>query len=221
MGGRHASRSRGLPCPAPWTRNSAFRTVRHDLPALGDAVADTIEPLLDRPYALFGYSLGARVAYMTAHALSHRARPAPVHLVVAAHASPGSLPWGKGLAYQSDEELIRALIKLGRTSPAVLADNDLRRILLPALRADFRLLDQVLPLSPLACPIVAYGGLRDPVVTLSDLHKWSRYGRSPFRLRLFDGGHFFFHDHAGALTSAIALDMVNAQRTVREAKAPS
>src|SRR5689334_6006959 len=59
------------------------------LSTLIPALAQAMEPLLDRPYALFGYSMGALIAHRLALHLSSRGFGEPAHLLVAAHRAPG------------------------------------------------------------------------------------------------------------------------------------
>src|SRR5450432_2431387 len=56
--------------------------------ALVAKLADVIEPYVNQPFALFGHSMGAVVAYELAQHLRRSALPAPIELVVSAARAP-------------------------------------------------------------------------------------------------------------------------------------
>src|SRR5207244_4092701 len=55
---------------------------------LAEKLAGEIRPALDRPYALFGHSLGALIAVELAHALLDRGAPAPLVLYASGSEAP-------------------------------------------------------------------------------------------------------------------------------------
>src|SRR5262245_17886558 len=57
------------------------------LPLIG-AISEAILPLLDRPFALFGHSLGAKVAFELARALQQKHGFNPVYLFISACPAP-------------------------------------------------------------------------------------------------------------------------------------
>ena len=82
--GRGAMPNGGAPPDAP-VDAAAVRAARARLVA---QLAEEIEPLLDRPYSLFGFSLGALLAYLLARALIARGHAPPISLVVAGRGAP-------------------------------------------------------------------------------------------------------------------------------------
>ena len=77
-----------LPCRGTRFGEAAFTR----LAPLVNALADALDGALDRPFALFGHSMGGLVAYELARTLRRRARPQPAHLLVSAAAAPGTAP---------------------------------------------------------------------------------------------------------------------------------
>src|SRR5579883_2155511 len=53
-----------------------------------DEVTQAIAPLLDRPFALFGHSLGALLAFELARQLRRLQRPQPIHFFASARRAP-------------------------------------------------------------------------------------------------------------------------------------
>ncbi|MDT0616049.1 thioesterase II family protein, partial [Streptomyces lancefieldiae] len=84
---------------------------------------------------------------------------------------------------------------------AVFADPDLREIVLPAVCADYHLVDDYSgghrPL--LDCPVYGYAGEDDSQVTPEQMRRWAELTRGSFRLRVLPGGHFYLRAEEAAL----------------------
>ncbi|MDB5368361.1 MAG: grsT [Rhodospirillales bacterium] len=175
-------------------RETLARTPQAAIPPLLDALG----PYLDRPFALFGYSLGANVAFAFANALAAAGLPSPERLVVAARDNPWAPPRFPGRHALPDDAFIAHLRSLGGTPAQVFDNPELLALLLPLLRADFALNEAlVAPESTvLACPVVALGGADDGFVDAAGLQGWARATRGPFRMLQVPGGHFFLHEQS-------------------------
>lgn len=53
--------------------------------------------------------------------------------------------------------------------------------------------------SALTCPIVCLGGEADAGAPRGELEHWASFTTGEFRLRMFDGGHFFLKDEGEAV----------------------
>ncbi|WP_197489968.1 thioesterase II family protein [Rheinheimera sp. SA_1] len=163
------------------------------LTAIVDTLFDSIEPYLDKPFVFFGHSLGALLAYELARMLRSKLDLSPQSLIVSAKRGP-HLP-GQGVVTHalSDQDFIDELALLNGTPVEFLQDQELMQFLLPQLRADFLVNETYayLPGSPLRCPIVAMGGIRDPMVTVEELRGWQQHTSQSFSCQLFDGDHFY------------------------------
>lgn len=162
-----------------------------DLDCLIDDLATALVPYMDRPYALLGYSLGAKISFALAHRLQAAGLPLPQSLHVVAHRAPDAASPHPGAAHLPEAEFCNHVKSYGGTPDEVFNIPELAELLLPVLRADFALVEQDIPLTPLACPIYAYAGNEDPVATPASMKRWQFFSSASFALRYFPGGHFF------------------------------
>ncbi|GAA1274255.1 hypothetical protein GCM10009665_72240 [Kitasatospora nipponensis] len=164
-----------------------------------------VRPYLDRPYALFGHSLGALLAYGVALAAQRDGDPAPARLLVSGSGGPGSVHPKRGRGGWSEEDLIEDLRTMGGTPEEVLRNRDLLDLILPVLRADFTICDtfddQGRP--QLDCPISVFGGL-DDFTGAEDLARWESATRAGATVRTYPGGHFFLSEPSPAAPEVLA-----------------
>lgn len=184
-----------LPVQFPGRGTRLAEAPRTRLTDLARELAGAIAPRLSDRYALFGYSLGALVAFEVARELRRRAAPQPCHLLVCARRAP---------SLREDEAPVHALPEVSFVEqvrrryeaipPEVAGEPDLMRLLLPALRADFEMLEtyEYTSEEPLDCPITAMGGMDDARASDDELEAWGRETRHRLTVRRFAGGHFFF-----------------------------
>jgi surfactin synthase thioesterase subunit len=166
-----------------------------ELPVLVDRLGHAVHPWLDRPFAFFGHSMGALIAFELARALRKGAAPEPTHLFVSSHCAPHLPTRGRFLHRLTDSELTLRLRQLNGTPEEVLTNVELMRLLLPTLRADCMLCEtyEHSPSEPLACGVTALGGREDPAVAGAELEAWRRHTRGPFELQMLPGDHFYLH----------------------------
>ncbi|MEU9731649.1 alpha/beta fold hydrolase [Streptomyces sp. NPDC048002] len=167
-----------------------------DMHGLVSAVADAVAPLLDRPYALFGHSMGSAVAWELAHELSRREVPRPRRLFASGRAAPGMAVTGQ-LHRQGDDVLGAELARLGGTSREVLADPGLRSLVLAAVRHDYRIIETYRPADrpPLSCPVHVLTGSTDPELGEERVREaaggWADLTTARTEVRVFPGDHFY------------------------------
>ena len=177
---------------------------------LVEAATRGLLPHLDRPFAIFGHSMGALIGYEVAQRLRRDHGLEPVHLLVSGRRAP-QLPPDPDYDYKLPHaEFIERLREINGTPAEVFEHPELLEIMLPVLRADFELNDTYEPIAhpPLACPISAFGGLEDTEAPEEDLEAWSGVTDGPFRRRMFPGDHFFLNQHRSRLIQAVVEDLL-------------
>jgi len=186
-------------------REQAFDRIE----SLTASLADALVPHLDRPFALFGHSMGALIAFELARELRRRQAPAPVRLLVSGHRAP-QIPRTRTTRYDLPEpELVAELRHLGGTPPEVLAHPELMQLVLPLLRADFAVVETYThrEAPPLDCPITAFGGVDDRDANEPLMDAWRAQTRGAFALHMFPGGHFFLKDTTSAVLDLVSRDL--------------
>jgi medium-chain acyl-[acyl-carrier-protein] hydrolase len=222
-GGRLGPRVEPVPVLLPG-RDSLFAEpslVSHD-EAL-EYVRRTVLPSVAEPFALYGHSMGARLAFEAARELRRLDGPAPLRLFVSGAPAPRFGP-PPATGHLSDEAFVERLRQLAGTPEEVLANEELLAALLPRVRADFALAEsyRYTPGEPLACPISVWGGTAD-VYPRERLEAWREETTGDFALTMLRAGHFFDGRALGDLLSGLRRDLERAlvdRRGVRAVPGP-
>jgi surfactin synthase thioesterase subunit len=179
--------------------------LRYLLPA-ARSIAEVLGRYGDLPFVLFGHSAGALMSFEVARALRVLGGPAPMHLFVSGFRGPSEPDRDKPIHELPDDLFIQELRRLGGTPEEILSNQELIRFVLPAIRADFELVEtyRYEPQEPLDCPITVLGGLHDRRVRNSDLPAWQVETRTTFNIRMFPGDHYFLRTCRAAVLRVIA-----------------
>ncbi|GAB2771846.1 thioesterase II family protein [Amycolatopsis magusensis] len=176
-----------------------------DLADLAGRVAGVLAGLADRPLVFFGHSMGAVVAFEVARAFAARGLEAPAHLVASGRRAPDTHR-DERVHERDDDGVIAELKLLSGTDTRVLGDEEILRMIMPAVRADYRAIEtyRCAPGSPLDCPVTVLTGDSDPKTSLDEAKAWAAVTTGPFELRVFAGGHFFLTQHLDAVLALTA-----------------
>ncbi len=194
----------------PGRENRIAETPYSRMTPLVQALAEGLAPLLDRPFALFGHSLGGYVGYELVHELQRQQRPAPVHLMVSGSRAPHRPPRRSPIHELPTEAFIDRLRRFEGTPEQVLNNSDLMELLLPVLRADFAVSETYSQTAqtPVACPITAFCGSHDDVSPRDDVEAWEPYTRNTFTLHTIPGDHFFINSARSELIAKIRQHLI-------------
>lgn len=170
------------------------------LDALVAQLAREVAPQVQQPYLLFGHSLGGLLAFELAHALREQGLPEPLALFPSATAGPARRDVDEYREAKSDAELVARLRNLQGTPEEVLANEELLRLTLPILRADFLVAGSYAyrRREPLRAPIHVLGGKADEL-RVDQLLDWQEETATGFSLDLFEGHHFFLQQQEAAV----------------------
>jgi pyochelin biosynthesis protein PchC len=161
-----------------------------DLHSLAESVAGDIVANIPGKIAIFGHSFGANVAHEVALRLHSDCLAA---LFVSGRPGPSALRPGR-IHQLPDDELWQTVIALGGVEAELQDNAQVREVVLPALRNDYRLAECYRPdpdMVTLHCPVTAFNGDRDNQVTLAGIAAWATVSSGEFRSVQFPGGHFY------------------------------
>ncbi|GAA1265567.1 hypothetical protein GCM10009677_17040 [Sphaerisporangium rubeum] len=169
-------------------------------------LADGLAPLLDKPYAVFGHSLGAGVAFELTRHLRRTGGELPVHLFVSGRQAPHLPSREERIHDMPDDVFLAGVRKLDGISPELFDHPELLELLLPLLRADFTMSEDhtYRPEHKLDMPITAFHGADDPTTREAEMAAWAAHTSAPFALRVLPGDHFFLRAEQRRLLSDIA-----------------
>jgi surfactin synthase thioesterase subunit len=202
-----------LPARYPSVRQPACRTV-------DEAVGQMLGALWNEvpgPFAVFGHSMGALLAYELARALERRGRP-PVWLGVSASAAPhlatGDLRhrWPYG-------QLVQFMHRRGTGPDDLWQEPHILERMEHCLRNDLTIVDTYKHRAgpPLGTALSVYSGSADPVVSDADLKPWIGHARSDAAFHTWPGGHFYLFERVDEVCARMAADIRSAMVTAAAA----
>ncbi|WTX00234.1 alpha/beta fold hydrolase [Streptomycetaceae bacterium NBC_01309] len=171
-------------------------------------LVDGIDAALSRekpgPLVLFGHSMGAVIGYELARRLERPSNQGLLGLIASGRRAPVRHR-DESVHSRDDDGIIAEIRELSGTDPGVLGDEELLRMILPALRADYRAIEVYRhePGAPLRVPVSVLIGDSDPRVTLDEAQAWQEVTVGDFTFRTFPGGHFYLNRQQAAVVLAI------------------
>ncbi|EAQ63715.1 Thioesterase [Marinomonas sp. MED121] len=197
---QHLNNIQVIPVEYPGRGARFTEAFAEDIKSLALEIADTIVQSQMTHFSIFGHSLGALISWEVTLELKKRNHPLPQHLWVSARKAPHFKPSTERRSDLDDSRLLALLKEMGGTPEAFLNNIEFQALLLPIIRADFKLHDDYVfqqehkerPM--LAVPITALGGQEDTQVAYDTLSEWCLYSDLSFEQFEFQGGHFYLQD---------------------------
>ncbi len=161
---------------------------------LDDILLKILHEIGREDYALFGHSLGGKIAFELAQRIQRERLSPPKHLIISGRGAPLERnPSDTDFTKLSDEDFIIEITKMGSTPVEIFENQELREFFLPILRNDFRLAPWDAAThnhEKLQFPITIFCG-KDEGLTKSQISGWQKYSALPCNTYIFEGDHFF------------------------------
>lgn len=188
----------------PGRQDRRTERCRESIAELADEITMVIRPLADRPLTFFGHSMGATLAFETARRLETDGIVV-AGLFASSRRAP-SMYRDEQVHLRDDDGIIAEIRTLSGTDAQLLEDDDVVRMVLPALRSDYKSAEtyRYQPGPDLSCPVFAFVGTDDPKVTVDEARAWARHTTDEFRLRTFSGGHFYLNTYLPEVVRELA-----------------
>lgn len=166
------------------------------VPELADSITKVLTDSTDLPMVFFGHSMGAAVAFEVARRME-AAGTGPARLFASGRIAPSRVR-DDGVRLRDDDGIVAELRKLSGTDAKILGDEEILRMILPAIRTDYTAIETYRcgDGDTVRCPITILTGDDDPKTPLADAEAWSRHTTGGHDLRVFRGGHFFLSSRA-------------------------
>jgi surfactin synthase thioesterase subunit len=163
-----------------------------------------------RPYAVYGHSLGALVAFELVREIRRLGADEPVHLFVSGSVAPhisGRYDDGPPVLGMTRPEVVQMLRKLGGTPDWLLNDPSVLEMILPAVLADFSVKETYpyVPEAPLLVPLTVIASTDDPRAPRELQARWQDHTFGEFTMHTLVGGHFAVFEQA-ELTHKYIID---------------
>ncbi|MFF8596803.1 thioesterase II family protein [Streptomyces sp. NPDC015220] len=185
----------------PGRQDRLREPVIEDIAAYADGVRAAL-PTDGRPLALYGHSMGAVIAFEVARRLEADGA-GPLALVVSGRRAP-SVHREENIHLRDDTGLLAEVRALSVTDGRLLSDDELVRMILPALRGDYTAIERYGgSYAALSAPVLAVTGDADPWVDVAQARAWDRHTRGAFRLEVLSGSHFFIVEHIARMAELV------------------
>jgi medium-chain acyl-[acyl-carrier-protein] hydrolase len=195
-------------------RETRLRETSHQRigPLIDDLVAALVADL-DKPFALFGHSMGALVAFELARELRRQNLPRPKLLIASGRFAPQLRHRRRAIHALPEAEFREELRLLDGTPQALLDHSELMSLFSPIIRADLAVNETYTYRDepPLELPILALGGLTDPWVHQDELEGWRLQTSNTFECEQFSGGHFFLQTATAELLTVLSRALTTLQ----------
>lgn len=174
-----------------------------DIADLADQAYEALRPCADRPLAFFGHSMGAVLAFEVARRFERDGQE-PVRVFASGRRAPCTHR-PDSVHLRDDDGIIAEMRRLNGTDPRLLVDDELLRMVLPALRSDYTAIEnyRAEPGATIASPVTVLTGDADPRTSLDEARAWKQHTTGDFDLRVFSGGHFYLTERAAEVIEVV------------------
>jgi surfactin synthase thioesterase subunit len=176
-----------------------------DAHKMAEDVLNQIRPLLNKPYAIYGHSMGTLIGYLLTRRILEEGLPQPGYLVFTGCGGP-SVKYDEPIRYLLPrDEFLAKIRELGGCPEEILQDENMMLFFEPILRSDFQVVEtfEYKKEEPFDIPILVMIGLNEKA-TYEQALAWQEETTAAVEVRQFPGKHFFIFDFEWEIMKAIS-----------------
>jgi medium-chain acyl-[acyl-carrier-protein] hydrolase len=165
----------------------------HRMSEMVEVLGRELTPYFHKPFAFFGHSMGALIAFELTRWLRRNKQTLPAHLFVSGRRAPQIPEAIEPSWHLPEEQFIERVRQLNGTPQEVLQHPELMQLLIPLLRADFAVCEtyEYHAEPPVECALTVFGGDEDAEAPREYLTPWREHTSAKFKLHMLRGDHFF------------------------------
>ncbi|MCP4112428.1 MAG: hypothetical protein GY749_44035 [Desulfobacteraceae bacterium] len=205
-----ANNTEVCPVQLPGRENRLKEMPPNNIGEMTDILEQVLKPEIDRPYAFYGHSAGALIAFQLAYRLWQTSEIRPAHLFAGGFTSPVipnpllhkklaemKVAGFRGIpdVNQIDAASTVLLTQIMRLDDDMHTDDreGMKRSMtfLKILESYYRHQKEE---EPFDIPVTVFHGKDDQFVSMKDSEAWKPLTTGPFRLHILAGDHFFLHE---------------------------
>ncbi|UII27565.1 alpha/beta fold hydrolase [Fulvivirga maritima] len=163
-------------------------------------VLEQVQHLISEPYAIFGHSMGALVAYELCKLLIEQERVLPVRAIFSANGAPYLSRPNRKISQLPDQEFFHSLKGYSGLPEELIRNPKAFHLFSSYIRSDFKAVETYRYYKSLPLPIplsVLIGS--DDYVTPGMAYAWSKETRKDFDVQVFTGDHFYIFSNKDLL----------------------
>lgn len=161
------------------------------------------------PYALFGHSMGAIMAYELARKIKQEQLPEPLQIFISGRGAPNIPKERKVYSQMLIDEFRKEVLNLGGTPKEFFEHPELLELFLPVLKNDFRLVETYCFIKEnevLETTLTILLG-KDDEITREEGDGWKMLTNKKCNIHYFDGGHFFINEKTEEIVAILNKDL--------------
>jgi len=167
---------------------------------------------IDKPYAVYGHSMGSLLGYLLTKKIQSERRMLPLHLFVSGRGGP-IVEYNESTSSLPQPAFIEKLREIGGSSEEILKDSKLMEFFEPILRSDFKCVENYIykKTDPLYVSITCMIG-KSEKTTYEEALKWNLETSKDFKVLQYDGNHFFIYEHIKSILNTIEITLIKEEK---------
>lgn len=160
--------------------------------------------LNNKPFLFYGHSMGARVAYELTLMLARVHCRLPIHFIASGSVAPCISRTNEQTYHLPDNEFIAKVGALNGTPLDVLTNIEIMHLMLPALRADFKIIETYCNKSNFLIPtkVSVLAGNQEEI-EIADIEAWFTLFEMRTDIYWISGDHFFVEKNKAEVLKAV------------------